>query len=247
MMRWYENKLLLAAPWLVVIAFTAYATTADYYRFQQDKSDQAITLKQALAGLARVADEWTEQVRQLHEHYRQVEERAGMEQAIQRLKASAAAAATPLRGLPSAHFFPETERHLASTALSLDRLADVADSTLEVKSELIELETRLAQTPARIQFHRQRTVYFRSVNDLLRYYLAQEAQAQSESLQLQLLERKAELEQQLEHLAEAAHSAKAEVREELAQAQKALDSEFDTDYASLLQARWRETWRHGFR
>jgi len=226
-------------PWLLVLAYAAYAVAGDYGQFQQDKTEQQQALRGARDVLAKTTDAWVEQTIEIIEQYREAEERLGIRQALDKLDEENLEAQAALNNLPRALFFPETLDLLHTLAGRLERFSEIADGTFEAKSELIDTEALLEEAPHRIEFYVERKRYFWSQLDLINYYLAQEALAQSEEALYVLRLRKDSVTAKVERWQESFDQERLFATDDLHSIEDALQREANTEYLGYLQARLR--------
>lgn len=226
-------------PWLLVLAYAAYAVAGDYGQFQQDKTEQEQALRDARGVLARTADAWVEQTIEIIGQYREPEERLGIRQALDRLDEENLEAKATLKNLPRALFFPETLDLLHALADRLERFSEIARGTFEAKTELIDTEAMLEEAPHRIEFYIERKRYFWSQLDLINYYLAQEALAQSEEALYELRIRKESVTAKVERWQESFDRERLLATDDLHAIEDALLREADAEYLAYLHARLR--------
>ena len=226
-------------PWLLVLAYAAYAVAGDFGQFQQDKTEQEQALRDARGVLAKTADTWVEQTIEIIEQYREPEERLGIRQALDRLDEENLEARATLRSLPRVLFFPETLDLLHTLAGRLERLSEIARGTFDAKTELIDTDAMLEEAPHRIEFYIERKRYFWSQLDLINYYLAQEALAQSEEALYELRIRKDSVTAKVERWQESFDRERLLATDDLHSIEDALLREADAEYLAYLHARFR--------
>lgn len=226
-------------PWLLVLAYAAYAVAGDYGQFQQDKTDQEQALREARGVLAKTTDAWVEQTIEIIEQYREPEERLGIRQALDRLDEENLEAQAALNKLPRALFFPETLDLLHTLAGRLERFSEIANGTFAAKTEQIDTEALLEEAPYRIEFFIERKRYFWSQLDLINYYLAQEALAQSEEALYVLRIRKESVAAKVERWQEAFDQERMFATDDLHSIEDALQREANAEYIVYLHARLR--------
>jgi len=226
-------------PWLLVLAYAALAVAGDYGQFQQDKTQQEQALREVRGVLARAADAWVEQTIEIIEQYREPEERLGIRQALDRLNEENDEARAALNSLPRALFFPETLDLLHTLADRLERFSEIAEGTFAAKTEQINTEAQLEEAPLRIQYYIDRKRYFWSQLDLINYYLAQEALAQSEEALYELRIRKESVTAKVERWQESFDQERMLATDDLHSIEDSLQREANAEYLAYLQARLR--------
>ncbi len=238
-MKWFEDRRLMFLPWLLVLAYAAYAVAGDYGQFQQDKTEQGQALRQARDVLARTTDAWVEQTIEIIEQYREAEERLGIRQALDKLDEENGEARAALNRLPRALFFPETLDLLNTLAERLERFSEIADGLFAAKTELIDTKALLEEAPLRIQYYIDRKRYFWSQLDLINYYLSQEALAQSEEALFELRIRKESVTAKVERWQESFDRERMAATDDLHSIEDSLQREANAEYLGYLHARLR--------
>ncbi len=226
-------------PWLLVLAYAAYAVAGDYGQFQQDKTQQEQALREVRDVLAKTTDAWVEQTIEITEQYREDEERPGIRRSLDRLNEENAEAWAELKSLSRVQFFPETLDYLYSLATRLERFSEIADGIFAAKTELIDTEARLEEAPRRIQYYADRKRYFWSQLDIINYYLTQEALAQSEGALYELQIRKESAQAKVERWQESFDQERLLATDDLQSIEDALQREANAEYLGYLQARLR--------
>ncbi len=235
----------LLLPWAVVIAFAFFAATDDYARFQRDKSAQQSALAQTRNSLSKAADSWIESARIIIEQYRTEEERRSIEKDLRELAEKSRQAQDMLKGIPAAAFFPETLRAEETLAARLSKFEEIARGAFRAKTELLNLQAEIARSPARVYYFRQQSRYFWTIRDLLNFYRAQDALAQSETSQRDLELIVGQLQRDIEDWQEKLDFERMASLDDLTEIDDALRRESGMDYSTYIKARWRSfsAWR----
>jgi len=237
-MNLLERKWLLL-PWAVVAVFAFFAATDDYARFKMDKSSQRQALTESRKALSKAADAWIEEARIVIEQYRTEEERRSIEKDLIELAAQSALAQEGLRKIPAAAFFPETLNAEENLSDRISKLEEITRGAFEAKTNLLNAQAELDAAPVRIQLYRRQSHYFWTVRDLINYYLAQEALAQSETSQRELVLAVQDVQSSLDEWQERMDFERINVLDDLTAIDNSLARESGMDYSTYIRARWR--------
>ncbi len=229
---------LVVVPWLVIAIYAAIAVAEDYGRFQQDKSQQIDGLLSLQEELTSLLDSWEQQGVTVFEQFREAVERRSIEEQMNKLEAKTRAAKDHANDLRHAQFFPRTVDAAYSVVDKLTELAATVRSAFGAKVELIEVRQALKEAPARVQQYRDRVLYWSS-RDILNYYFAQEALAQSESNYRELLLLREQLERELDLWRDQFDRQRLACADSIEQMGDNAALESETDYLSYLLARLR--------
>jgi hypothetical protein len=237
-MRARVNIWLVLVPWVLIIIFGAIALAGDYGQFQQDKSQQQSDLLALQKTLSALKDSWEEQGITVFEQFREAEEKRSIEEHVGKLEANTRAAKADADALRQAQFFPEAVDAAYDAFAELAELQETIQSAFNTQAELIEVRKGLMETPARVRFYRDRVIYWSS-RDIINYYFAQDALAQSEShyYEMQLLAE--QLGQEMDRWREQFDHQRLACADRIEQMGEAVAHEAKTDYLSYLLARLR--------
>ncbi len=237
-MNLLERKWLLL-PWGLVALFAFFAATDDYARFKMDKSSQRQALTESRKALSKAADAWIEEARIVIEQYRTEEERRSIEKDLIDLATQGALAQEALRKIPAAAFFPETLSSEENLAERIGKLEEITRGAFEAKTELLNAQAEMNAAPVRIQLYRRQSHYFWTIRDIINYYLAQEALAQSETSQRELALAVQDLQSGLDQWQERLDFERMEALDDLTKIDDSLTRESGMDYSTYIKARWR--------
>lgn len=237
-MNLLERKWLLL-PWAVVAVFAFLAATDDYARFKMDKSAQRQALTESRRALSKAADAWIEEARIVIEQYRTEEERRSIEKDMIELAAQSALAQEALRKIPAAAFFPETLEAEENLSERITKFEEITRGAFEAKTDLLNAQAELNAAPLRIQQYRRQSHYFGTIRDLLNFYRAQEALAQSEKSQRELVLTVQDLQSGMDEWQERLDFERMEALDDLTKIDDSLARESGMDYSTYIKARWR--------
>lgn len=170
------------------------------------------------------------------EQFREAEEKRGIEERMSKLEADARAARAKADALHQAQFFPEAVDAAYDAFAELAELQETIRSAFNTEAELIEVEKGLMEAPARVQYFHDRVIYWSS-RDIINYYFAQDALAQSESHYRELQQLMEQLGQELELWQEQFDHQRLACADRIERMGEAVAREADTDYLSYLLAR----------
>jgi hypothetical protein len=243
-MNLLERKWLLL-PWAVVAVFAFFAATDDYARFKMDKSAQQQALAESRRALSKAADSWIEEARIVIEQYRTEEERRSIEKDLMELAAKSAQAQEALRKIPAAAFFPETLRAEENLADRIGKFEEITRGAFEAKTDLLNAQAEMDAAPLRIQYYRRQSHYFWTIHDILNFYQAQEALAQSETSQREIVLTVQDLQSGLDEWQERLDFERMASLDDLTTIDDSLTRESGMDYSTYIKARMRSfnAWR----
>ena len=237
-MNMLERKWLLL-PWAVVAVFAFFAATDDYARFKMDKSSQRLALTESRKALSKATDAWIEEARIVIEQYRTEEERRSIEKDMIELAAQSVLAREGLRKIPAAAFFPETLSAEENLSERISKFEEITRGAFEAKTDLLNAQAELDVAPVRIQQYRRQSHYFWTIRDLLNYYLAQDALAQSETSLRELAITVQDLQSGLDEWQERLDFERMAALDDLTTIDDSLARESGMDYSTYIKARWR--------
>jgi len=154
------------------------------------------------------------------------------------LRANARAAKDQAGALRYAQFFPEAVDAAYDVFEELEELQETIWSAFNTQTELIEVQKGLIDAPARVQFYRDRAVFWSS-RDLLNYYFAQDALAQSESHYRELEMLSGQLQRELDLWREQFDLQRLVCADSIERMGEAVVREAETDYLSYILANCR--------
>jgi len=227
------------------MVFAILTATDDYARFQKDKSAQQKALAQTRNALSKAADSWIEEARIVIEQYRTEEERRSIEKDLLELAKKSRQAQDGLKSIPAAAFFPETLRAEEMLAARLGKFEEIARGAFEAKTALLNAQAEMMDAPARVYYYRQQSHYFWTIRDLMNFYLAQDALAQSETSQRDLELIVQQLQQDMEEWQEKLDFEHMAALDDLTAIDDSLRRESGMDYSTYIKARLRSfsAWR----